>query len=71
MPFSSRWTRDGTLWLATSKGAWTIAKGVLGKVWDMPSGLPMVGSIHEDAAGTIWLGTWEGLIRIARGTTTS
>jgi ligand-binding sensor domain-containing protein len=71
MPFTSRWTRDGTLWLGTAKGAWTLSKGVLRKVWDMPTGLPMVAWIHEDAAGTIWLGTWEGLFRLAGGTTTS
>jgi len=67
MPFMARWTRDGTLWLGTAKGAWTLRDGVLKKVWDLDTGLSMVMDIHEDSAGAIWLATTEGIYRFQGG----
>jgi ligand-binding sensor domain-containing protein len=68
MPFSARWARDGTLWLGTTRGAWTLRDGTLTKRWDLPpERMAMVSCIHEDATGAIWLATWEGLYRLQNG----
>ncbi|MBN2370128.1 MAG: hypothetical protein JXO72_06545 [Vicinamibacteria bacterium] len=68
MPFMARRTRDGTLWLGTRVGAWTLRNGELKRVWNLPEGLPIVSCIHEDDGGAVWLATWEGLYRLKNGT---
>lgn len=70
MPFSATWTRDGTLWLATGNGAWTLRHGELRRAWSVPRGASMVASVHEDEAGTLWFAAWEGLFRVRGGSTT-
>ncbi len=62
--YSSHMARDGTLWLATVRGAVAIRDGRARQI-DLPWPARIVISIHEDAAGTIWLGTWGGLVRVA------
>jgi ligand-binding sensor domain-containing protein len=61
MPFMARRMRDGTLWLGTNNGAWTLRDGELKRVWSVPGRLPTVVWIHEDDEGAVWLATWEGL----------
>jgi streptogramin lyase len=67
MPFMALRARDGTLWLGTRNGAWTLRDGKLKRVWNLPEGLPIVSWIHEDQSGVVWLATWEGLYRLKNG----
>jgi PAS domain S-box-containing protein len=66
MPFMAHHSRDGTLWLATVRGAVAVRDGELRVVWK-PQRSPVATSIYEDAAGTIWLGTWHGIVWITQG----
>jgi ligand-binding sensor domain-containing protein len=61
-------SREGTLWLATSRGVFAVQDGVLRSVWR--KGVLSARSISEDEQGTIWLGTMAGLMRVAGGVAT-
>jgi ligand-binding sensor domain-containing protein len=58
-------SRAGTLWLATSRGAFAVNEGQVRQVWR--KGTLSARSISEDEEGTIWLGTMAGLVRVAEG----
>ena len=54
--------RDGTLWLATSRGAITVRDGVARRPWHQ--GTLSARSIFEDERGVVWLGTMAGVVRV-------
>ena len=60
-----RTARDGTLWLATSRGAIAVRDGVARRVWQQ--GTLSARSVFEDEEGTVWLGTMAGLLRVRDG----
>jgi PAS domain S-box-containing protein len=60
---------DGTLWLATTRGAFAVRDGVATRVW--ASGTLSARAVSEQRDGTIWLATMAGAIRVADGRTTS
>jgi len=55
--------RDGTLWLATSRGVIAVRSGHAWRVWSQR--MLSARSIFEDEQGTIWLGTMAGVVRIS------
>ncbi len=55
--------RDGTLWLATSRGALAVREGRARVAWR--EGTLSARALCEDENGTIWLGTLAGAVRIA------
>jgi ligand-binding sensor domain-containing protein len=56
-------SREGTLWLATVRGAFAVRDGRAERVWT--SGTLSANSISEDEEGTVWIGTMAGLVRVA------
>jgi len=59
-------SRDGTLWLATTRGAIAVRDGHARRVWG--EGRLSARSVSEDEEGAIWLGTMAGAIRVHRET---
>ena len=56
-------SRNGTLWLGTSRGAFAVRDGRARQMWRKET--LSARSISEDEDGTIWLGTMAGVVRVA------
>ena len=55
-------TKDGTLWLATTRGVFAVRDGKARRVWSL--GRLSARSVSEDEEGTVWLGTMAGVVRV-------
>lgn len=58
-------SQDGTLWMATTRGVFTVKDGRAEPVWQ--PGAISARSISEDENGTIWIGSMAGLLRVKGG----
>lgn len=58
-------TRDGTLWLATTRGVFAVQDGTPRRVWS--EGKLSARWVSQDDDGTMWFGTMTGLVRLKGG----
>jgi ligand-binding sensor domain-containing protein len=58
-------SQDGTLWMATTRGVFTVKDGEAKAVWQ--PGPLSARSLSEDENGTVWIGSMGGLLRVKGG----